>query len=106
MRSLCAARKGRNSYPKLVQRHVEARPAGPLVFFLKVLHAPRLVGFKAVKLPAPATIYLLGNADPAVRIVRRAALRHYDLRLTQLADDLLRSVLLAQVLSPSGSSLN
>ena len=46
------------------------------------------------------------NRPALYRIARRAALRQYDLRLAQLADNFFRPVLLAHVPSPSGSSLS
>jgi hypothetical protein len=75
---------------QLVQCQIRHRTAKPCVLLLQLLHPSGLVDFQAVIIPEPAIIGLLRKTDPPARIGCGSALRQHDLRLTQLADELLR----------------
>ena len=77
---------------QLVERQVRSRTTKPAVLLLPLLHPPSLVDLQASILLAPPVIGLLRNANPATCLRRDSTLPQHDLRLTQLADNLLRLV--------------
>ena len=112
LRSSAVAAQGSEVSPcsllqdQLVERQIRDRTAKPAILLLKVLHPSRLVRLQTAIFFPPPIVGLLADRDPPTRFRSRCPLRQNDLRLTQLANNLLRLVLLRwHSQSPSWSKI-